>query len=144
MGCPQDPALSIHYYNIAAQQNHRDSCFALTAWYLVGSPGVLPQSDTEAFLWAKKAAGAGLAKAMYAVGYFFEVGIGTPANMPEAIDFYKRAADLGDKRATQRLKSSPNSPMRQPGGPGSVLHRDRSDILSHSSSDKGGKDCVIM
>jgi uncharacterized protein len=61
-----------------------------------------------------------------------------------AIDFYKRAADLGDKRATQRLKSSPNSPMRQPGGPGSVLHRDRSDILSHSSSDKGGKDCVIM
>ncbi|KAG5222351.1 Protein SKT [Salix suchowensis] len=39
MGCPQDPALSIHYYNIAAQQNHRDACFALTAWYLVGSPG---------------------------------------------------------------------------------------------------------
>ena len=27
--------------NIAAQQNHRDACFALTAWYLVGSPGVL-------------------------------------------------------------------------------------------------------
>ena len=56
--------------NIAAQQNHRDSCFALTAWYLVGSPGVLPQSDTEAFLWSKKAADGALAKAMYAVGYF--------------------------------------------------------------------------
>jgi TPR repeat protein len=41
-----------------------DACFALTAWYLVGSPGVLPQSDTEAFLWAKKDADAGLAKAM--------------------------------------------------------------------------------
>jgi TPR repeat protein len=99
MGCPQDPALSIHYYvrpcfltkrseltrctimqNIAAQQNHRDACFALTAWYLVGSPGVLPQSDTEAFLWAKRAADAGLAKAMYAVGYFYEVAIGTPPN----------------------------------------------------------------
>ncbi|KAH9047024.1 HCP-like protein [Lactarius deliciosus] len=102
MGCPQDPALSIHYLrtshalslfpfscfwrdrltalvqNIAAQQNHRDACFALTAWYLVGSPGVLPQSDTEAFLWAKRAADAGLAKAMYAVGYFYEVSIGTP------------------------------------------------------------------
>jgi TPR repeat protein len=103
MGCPQDPALSIHYYvrlsfssyssfkthlilvpkNIAAQQSHRDACFALTAWYLVGSPGVLPQSDTEAFLWAQKAAEAGLAKAMYAVGYFLEVGIGTTANMTE-------------------------------------------------------------
>ena len=69
--------------NIAAQQNHRDACFALTAWYLVGSPGVLPQSDTEAFLWAKKAAEAGLAKAMYAVGYFYEVGIGTPSSMQE-------------------------------------------------------------
>ena len=91
MGCPQDAALSIHYYvspfpptlsrpsdiapsqNIAAQQDHRDGCFALTAWYLVGSPGVLPQSDTEAFLWAKKAAELGLAKAQYAVGYFTEV-----------------------------------------------------------------------
>jgi TPR repeat protein len=69
--------------NIAAQQNHRDACFALTAWYLVGSPGVLPQSDTEAYLWAKKAADGGLAKAMYAVGYFLEVGIGTTASMPE-------------------------------------------------------------
>jgi TPR repeat protein len=59
--------------DIAAQQNHKEACFALTAWYLVGSPGVLPQSDTEAYLWAKKAAEAGLAKAEYAVGYFTEV-----------------------------------------------------------------------
>lgn len=59
--------------DIAAQQDHREACFALTAWYLVGSPGVLPQSDTEAYLWAKKAAGMGLAKAEYAVGYFTEV-----------------------------------------------------------------------
>lgn len=92
MGCPQDSALSIHYYSmlrvpllilrlthwsgadIAAQQNHRESCFALTAWYLVGSPGVLPQSDTEAYLWARKAAELELPKAEYAVGYFTEVG----------------------------------------------------------------------
>ena len=59
--------------DIAAQQDHREACFALTAWYLVGSPGVLPQSDTEAYLWAKKAAGMGLAKAEYAFGYFTEV-----------------------------------------------------------------------
>lgn len=98
MGCPQDAALSIHYYvshiypafaradpsprqNIAAQQDHRDGCFALTAWYLVGSPGVLPQSDTEAFLWAKKAAELGLAKAQYAVGYFTEVSITSPPQL---------------------------------------------------------------
>ncbi|OBZ66018.1 Protein SKT5 [Grifola frondosa] len=116
MGCPQDPALSIHYYNIAAQQNHRDACFALTAWYLVGSPGVLPQSDTEAFLWAKKAAEAGLVKAMYAVGYFLEVGIGTEPNMTQATSWYKRAAEQGDKRAAQRLKG-PAAPLVAPAGP---------------------------
>ena len=71
--------------NIAAQQNHRDACFALTAWYLVGSPGVLPQSDTEAFLWAQKAAEGGLVKAMYAVGYFTEVGIGINPDLPECV-----------------------------------------------------------
>ncbi|KAF9011135.1 hypothetical protein BDQ17DRAFT_1345552 [Cyathus striatus] len=141
MGCPQDAALSIHYYNIAAQQNHRDACFALTAWYLVGSPGVLPQSDTEAFLWAQRAAEAGLVKAMYAVGYFYEVGIGTVANMQEAISYYKRAAEAGDKRAAQRLKGPQSQPMHQPGGPGAVLHRNSDD-----GSGKGGKDkdCVIM
>ncbi|KAK1226448.1 Chitin synthase 4 [Marasmius sp. AFHP31] len=143
MGCPQDPALSIHYYNIAAQQNHRDACFALTAWYLVGSPGVLPQSDTEAFLWAQKAAEAGLVKAMYAVGYFSEVGIGTPADMPEAMKWYKRAADQGDKRAIQRLKGSQTQAMRQPGGPGSVLHRDGPAQDGDGKKDKD-KDCVIM
>lgn len=59
--------------NIAAQAGHRDACFALTAYYMVGVEGVLPQSDVEAYLWAKKAAEMGLAKAQYAVGYFTEV-----------------------------------------------------------------------
>lgn len=105
MGCPQDAGLSIHMYNIAAQQNHREACFALTAWYLVGAPGILPQSDTEAYLWAKKAAEQGLAKAEYAVGYFTESGIGTVRDMAEAKAWYSRAADHGEKRAQQRVLS---------------------------------------
>lgn len=154
--------------NIAAQQNHRDACFALTAWYLVGSPGVLPQSDTEAYLWAKKAADAGLAKAMYAVGYFLEVGIGAEPNMSEyalncrtslystnghatrSIIYYKKAAEQGDKRASQRLKGSPNAPMPQPGGAGAVVSRDGPDGLTSAigvngkGKDGKDKDCVIM
>nr|KIR85903.1 protoplast regeneration and killer toxin resistance protein [Cryptococcus tetragattii IND107] len=109
MGCPVDPALSIHYYNISAQQNHKDACFALTAWYLVGSPGVLPQSDTEAYLWAKKAAELGLAKAQYAVGYFTETGIGIEANSQAALTWYKKAAEGGDKRAAKRLATGSRS-----------------------------------
>lgn len=84
MGCPLDPALSIHYYNIAAQQNHPQACFALTAWYLVGADGVLPQSDTEAYLWAKKAADQSLAKAQYALGYFTEVSRVARGGSPRA------------------------------------------------------------
>lgn len=103
MGCPQDAGLSIHMYNIAAQQNHREACFALTAWYLVGAPGILPQSDTEAYLWAKKAAEQGLAKAEYAIGYFTEMGIGTVKDVKEAKLWLTRAAEHGDKRANQRL-----------------------------------------
>jgi len=61
------------FADIAAQQNHPAACFALTAWYLVGSPGILPQSDTEAYLWAKKSAEMGFPKAEYACGYFTEV-----------------------------------------------------------------------
>ena len=34
-----------------------------------GSEGVLKQSDEEAFLWARRAANKGLAKAEYAVGF---------------------------------------------------------------------------
>ncbi|CEH12633.1 Extracellular protein SEL-1 and related proteins [Ceraceosorus bombacis] len=103
MGCPQDAGLSIHMYNIAAQQNHKEACFALTAWYLVGAPGILPQSDTEAYLWAKKAAEQGLAKAEYAVGYFTEMGIGTVKDPREARAWYRAASEHGDKRATQRM-----------------------------------------
>ncbi|CAJ0829797.1 15622_t:CDS:1 [Entrophospora sp. SA101] len=102
-----DAALSIHYYTIAAQQDHREACFALTAWYLVGSPGVLPQSDTEAYLWAKRAADKGLPKAEYAVGYFTEVGIGVKKDQLEANIWYRRAAEHGDKKAQQKLKGIP-------------------------------------
>ncbi|KIJ53911.1 hypothetical protein M422DRAFT_64194 [Sphaerobolus stellatus SS14] len=140
LGCPKDPALSIHYYNIAAQQNHPDACFALTAWYLVGSPGVLPQSDTESYLWAKKAADQGLAKAMYALGYFSEVGIGVPANLNDAIRYYKSAASLGDKRAMQRLKNQTAGPI--PGGAGAMLDRGAGTVGGEGG--KRDKDCVIM
>lgn len=144
MGCPVDPALSIHYYNIAATQNHIDACFALTAWYLVGSPGVLPQSDTEAYLWAKKAAEMGLAKAQYAVGYFTETGIGTEPDLQGAMKWYKQAAEGGDRRAQKRLTS-----QAQGRGGSNVLDRRlemealKEERLLNKSTGKGDG-CLIM
>jgi uncharacterized protein len=149
--------MSVFAQNIAAQQNHRDACFALTAWYLVGSPGVLPQSDTEAFLWAKRAADAGLVKAMYATGYFYETGVGTEQSLQEyvvlldttfcqpadgpllsATVYYKRAAEKGDKRASQRLRGNTSGPLPEQGGAPGVLRRDG------DSGEGNKKDCIIM
>lgn len=90
--CPIDPRQSIMWYSKAAAQEEHQSELALSGWYLTGSEGVLQQSDTEAYLWARKAAMAGLAKAEYAMGYFTEVGIGSPANLEDAKRWYWRAA----------------------------------------------------
>lgn len=111
MGCSIDGGLSVHMYNIAAQQNHKESCFALCAWYLVGVPGILPQSDTEAFLWAQKAAEQRLAKAEYAMGYFCEMGIGTSRDPSRAKGWYNLAVEHGDQRAGPRLNGLKSVPM---------------------------------
>lgn len=143
----------------------------MTAWYLVGSPGILPQSDTEAYLWAKKAAEAGLAKAQYAVGYFTEVrkqlqprdhlkhadltrlrsgqvGIGTDPSTQDALYWYQQAADQGDKRAAQRLRSNGTAV-----GGVSQIGRDKDAeklMKDRRNSPDGGPDagdkegCVVM
>jgi TPR repeat protein len=92
LGCPIDPRQSIAWYTRAAAQGEHQSELALSGWYLTGSDGVLQQNDTEAYLWARKAANSRLAKAEYAMGYFTEAGIGCTANLDEAKKWYWRAA----------------------------------------------------
>ena len=92
MGCPIDNRTSIIWYTRAAAQGEHQSELALSGWYLTGSEGILQQNDTEAYLWARKAATAGLAKAEYAMGYFTEVGIGATPNLEDAKRWYWRAA----------------------------------------------------
>uniref|UniRef100_V5GEU6 SKT5-like protein n=2 Tax=Kalmanozyma brasiliensis (strain GHG001) TaxID=1365824 RepID=V5GEU6_KALBG len=101
--CPVDPRRSIAWYTKAAQRGDGESELALSGWYLTGSEGVLKQSDSEAYLWARRAASKGIPKAEYAVGYYSEVGIGVGANLDEAKRWYMRAAAQGNKRAMQRL-----------------------------------------
>ncbi len=79
-----DPRRSIAWYTKAAQRGDGESELALSGWYLTGSEGVLKQSDSEAYLWARRAASKGIPKAEYAVGYYAEVGIGVASNLDEA------------------------------------------------------------
>ncbi|KAL8823730.1 MAG: hypothetical protein Q9191_005600 [Dirinaria sp. TL-2023a] len=104
MRCPIDPRQSIAWYSKAAVQEEHQSELALSGWYLTGSEGVLQQSDTEAYLWARKAATAGLAKAEFAMGYFTEVGIGCPPSSEEAKRWYWRAASQNFPKARDRLE----------------------------------------
>jgi len=84
LGCVIDPRRSIAWYTKAAQKGDPEAELALSGWYLTGSgmsnpipfwdnvlicqEGVLKQSDNEAYLWGRKAANKGHAKAEYAVG----------------------------------------------------------------------------
>lgn len=56
LGCPQDAALSIHFYTGAAEAGEPEAMMALCAWYLFGAEPILEKNEHEAFAWALKAA----------------------------------------------------------------------------------------
>ncbi|EXJ86448.1 hypothetical protein A1O3_03399 [Capronia epimyces CBS 606.96] len=133
LGCPIDPRQSIAWYTRAAAQGEHQSELALSGWYLTGSEPLLTQSDAEAFLWARKAASSGLAKAEYAMGYFNEVGIGTAVDLDEARRWYYRAASQNFGKARERLEE-----MRR-GQKMSKTRVSRSNVNRQSDGE-----CVVM
>ncbi|KAF4549908.1 Chitin synthase regulatory factor 3-like protein [Elsinoe fawcettii] len=106
LGLPVDARSSIAWYSKAAAQGDHAAELALSGWYLTGAEGILENSDQEAYLWARKAASADppLAKAMFAMGYYTETGIGCPANLEEAKRWYGRAASYKFPKAIDRLE----------------------------------------
>lgn len=78
--------------------------------------------------------------ALQRVGIEFTRMTNSPCLPDRSIAYYKRAAELGDKRAVQRLRGSQSQPIHQPGGPGAVLHRDQGD----DAKDGKDKDCIVM
>ncbi|CAK46378.1 hypothetical protein AnigIFM59636_008034 [Aspergillus niger] len=136
MGCPVDFRQSIIWYTHAAAQGEHQSELALSGWYLTGAEGILQQSDTEAYLWARKAATAGLAKAEYAMGYFTEVGIGVAANLDDAKRWYWRAAAQQFPKARERLEE-----IKQGGARMQKTRLSRSAVNQQKQNEG---DCVIM
>lgn len=136
--CPKDAALSVHYYNCAAQDDIPEAMMNLCAWYMVGAEPVLEKDENEAYEWAKRAAEHGLPKAEYACGYFTEMGIGCRRDTLEANVWYVKAADHGDERAKQRLAIIQAAASGQ-------SHSETNG--KNSKLKKGGKDekdCVVM
>ncbi|APA07046.1 hypothetical protein sscle_02g018160 [Sclerotinia sclerotiorum 1980 UF-70] len=147
LSCPRDPALSVHFYNGSAEAGNPEAMMALCAWYLIGAEPVLEKDENEAYEWARRAAETNLTKAVYAVGYFTEMGIGCRRDPLEANVWYVKAAECGDERAKHRLAkirvaASGGTPMEvAPPRNGAKIKK------SASTVDKPGKDekeCVIM
>lgn len=100
--------------------------------YLTGAEGILPNSDQEAYLWARKAAMADppLAKAMFAMGYYTETGIGCTASLDEAKKWYARAASYKFPKAIDRLeelKRGGGKKDPRAGASGAVVRKEAKD-----------------
>ncbi|PSS30926.1 hypothetical protein PHLCEN_2v2551 [Hermanssonia centrifuga] len=131
LASPVDPKRSIAWYTKAAEKGHSEAELSLSGWYLTGSDGVLKQSDSEAYLWARRAANKGLSKAEYAVGYYAEVGIGVKQDVEFAKRWYMRAAAQGNKRAMNRLTEMKRSGAK------------RANIARPTRQDATNEECVI-
>jgi TPR repeat protein len=117
--CPEDEAQSIYWYTLAAKQNYPEACLALSGWYLTGSlkTDTLMQSDTQAYLWARKAASLAkrvhkfkslTAKAYYTLGMYHENGIGVQKSSEVSMKWHKKAAQYGHPEAIKLMQPQLN------------------------------------
>ncbi|KAI7505022.1 HCP-like protein [Hortaea werneckii] len=134
---PIDQRTSISWYSKAAAQGEHNAELALSGWYLTGADGILQQSDTEAYLWARKAATSEppLPKAMFAMGYYSEQGIGCPASNEEAKKWYGRAATYRFPKALERLEELKKNGKAKPAPSNGKLTRNQK---------KDEDNCVMM
>ncbi|KAI9012950.1 hypothetical protein BC832DRAFT_528687 [Gaertneriomyces semiglobifer] len=101
LGCEVDPGRSVYYFGLAAEGGDLDAMFELGGWYLTGvhdpkTGFTLAQSYTEAHRWVLRAAEGGSRRAMKAMGYFREVGVGCDVSEVEARWWYNKAANTPD------------------------------------------------
>ncbi|KAH8112507.1 HCP-like protein [Phellopilus nigrolimitatus] len=127
---PFDPLLSVQYYSLASQQGEPEADMALSKWFLCGAEegegsigGGFAKDEALAFAFAERGARAGLPSAQFAMGYYWEVGVGTPQDVQNALKWYEKAAAQGNADARDRL-----SVLAQPTG--SALSRGEHDTLT--------------
>ncbi|KAK5710538.1 hypothetical protein LTR17_018810 [Elasticomyces elasticus] len=103
LGCEFSPALSMHYYALAAKQGEAEADMGLSKWFLVGSEGLFPKNEDLAFTHAERAAQSGLATAEFAMGYFNEIGMHVPVDLDRALEWYGKASKHGNGDAQGRI-----------------------------------------
>lgn len=105
LGCNFNPSYSIHYYGLAAKQGLPEAALGVSRWFIFGYEGVFKKNEELAFKYAREAAVAKLPTGMFALGYYYEIGIHVSKSIPDARKWYQQAADHGNKDAVGRLES---------------------------------------
>ena len=102
-GCQFDPLLSIQYYSKASELGEFEADMALSKWFLCGHEGAFAKDERLAFTFAEKAARGNLPSAEFALGYYYEVGVGGTIDLNLAKKWYGRAAEHGNDESASRL-----------------------------------------
>ncbi|KAJ3106399.1 hypothetical protein HDU97_006384 [Phlyctochytrium planicorne] len=121
---------ALELYQRGANLKDPDCQYALSDFYLKGIPGLLTENHEQALYWADMAAGKGHADSQYAMGYFFEHGIGTLPNIDSARDWYKKAAKNGSQRAITWFANNPQLQMEFESGKKRAQRDDNKCLIS--------------
>jgi len=102
-GQPQDDALAVHWYRMAAEQGNGAGQVNLAYMYRKGRGG-LPQNDAEAVMWLRAAVGQGDADGQANLGVMYEQGRGGLSKSDEdAAKWFQKAAEQGNEHGQAYL-----------------------------------------
>lgn len=105
LGFPFDPLMSVQYYSAASQGGEPEADMALSKWFLCGAESCFDKNESLAWTFAERAAKHHLPTAEFAMGYYYEVGIGVTIDLDAARSWYSKAAAQGNQDAAQRLSA---------------------------------------
>ncbi|KAK8869999.1 hypothetical protein IAR55_000569 [Kwoniella newhampshirensis] len=103
LGCAYDPLVSVNWYTFASKNGETEADMALSKWFLCGAEGHFPKNENLARTFAEKAARKGHPNGCFALGYYYELGVGGRKDLELARKWYQKAAILGNSDAPARL-----------------------------------------
>ncbi|WVQ98542.1 hypothetical protein IAU59_005668 [Kwoniella sp. CBS 9459] len=105
LGCAYDPLVSVNWYTYASKKGETEADMALSKWFLCGAEGHFPKNENLARTFAEKAARKGHPNGCFALGYYYELGVGGRKDLDQARKWYQKAAHLGNTDAPARLSA---------------------------------------
>ncbi|WWC69682.1 uncharacterized protein I206_103625 [Kwoniella pini CBS 10737] len=103
LGTSYDPLISVNWYTYASKNGEKEADMALSKWFLCGAEGNFPKNENHARTFAEKAAKKNHPNGCFALGYYYELGVGGRKDLNQAMKWYQKASNLGNTDAPLRL-----------------------------------------